>query len=188
MTESTIQLAAIFELLGRLWLKEIDLETLEALGTNQPREAYEELGGFLPSKIDSATIEGLAVEYCELLIGPKGQISPVESVWVEDQLQSTTASSMHRFFELLPGYQPPSGFPDHIGVQLDFAGALLRIAQPIEDQSEAADEALTHFARKHFGWMSKFLLKIISNSDSEFYRGLATVTENLIQQIEKPNL
>ena len=182
MTESTIQLAAAFELLGQLWLTEVKSETLQEMGTNPFRDAYQELGGWLPDEIDESTTDGLAIEYCSLLIGPKGQISPVESVWASDQLQSNSASSMHRFFELLPDYQAGSSFPDHIGVQLDFAGSLLRA----QDRDAVASEILDQFAKTHFAWTDKFLTEVISRTNSNFYRGVANVTRNLIDQLDLP--
>lgn len=183
MIESAVQFAAVFQLLGRLWLTEVNLETLQEMGTNPFLGAYEELGGYLPNEIGEQTTEQLAVEYCSLLIGPKGQISPVESVWTSDQLQSNSASSMHRFFELLPGYQPQSSFADHIGVQLDFAGSLL-LSQ--EDPDGKAEEILNHFVTTHFAWIDDFLKEIVARSQSDFYRGVARVTMNLIDQLDLP--
>lgn len=178
MSESTLELAVTCELLGRLWLQEVDLSSLEAIRTEPFRDTYEELGGFVPSDTSESTIETLAVEYCELLIGPKGHISPVESVWAEEQLQSQTASSMHRFFELVPSFELQSSFPDHIGVQLEFASQLLRV------DDESAHEILNHFVATHFSWMPKFLSKVTEQTNSEFYRGLANLTSGLIDALK----
>ena len=90
------------------------------------KKPYSQLGGCVPEFVDAAVIEQLKVDYCELLVGPKGHISPVQSVWADNQFQSKTAASMNRFFELIPEYKPESNLSDHIGVQLDFLSAILR--------------------------------------------------------------
>jgi TorA maturation chaperone TorD len=85
---------------------------------------------------------------------------------------------MNRFFDLIPGYQPESNLSDHIGVQLDFLSTILR--QPDE---VAASEVTGLFAREHLQWTLMFVDKVEAQSDSEFYRGLAKVTRNLVQTI-----
>lgn len=180
MSHSTFYLGEICGLLGRLWLREVDVATLEAMNGPDFRGLYESLGGFVPTDIAAdweELVEELAIEYCELLIGPKGHVSPVQSVWAKDQLQSETSASMNRFFELVPGYQAQSSLADHVGVQLDFAGVLLQI------EDEAVDGIISVFAQQHLDWMNKFLEHVESKTDSEFYLGLARVTRSLIGSI-----
>lgn len=180
MSQPTNELARIGELLGRLWLHEADLETLVAMGKDSFRVPYEELGGFVPETVDQDVVESLAVEYCEVLIGPKGQISPVQSVWVGDQLQSETASSMSRFFELLPGYESPSSLTDHVGVQLDFVSKLLK------QDNNVADEIVAAFFQSHLNWTSQFFDRVTQATRSEFYRGLAKVSKAMVQEVFRP--
>lgn len=182
MLQSTVQLAGIVELLGRLWLREVTLDTLAAMGSDEFREPYQQLGGFVPELIVPNTVEELAVHYCELLVGPKGHISPVQSVWVDNQFQSETAASMNRFFDLIPGYLPASNLSDHIGVQLDYLSELLSLPN-----ESLANEIVAHFKTTHLRWTDAFLDQVIQRSDSigcEFYHGLAVVTRNLIPSIE----
>ena len=84
---------------------------------------------------------------------------------------------MNRFFELVPGYQAQSSLADHIGVQLDFAGVLMKT------EAETASEIMDVFAREHLGWMLQFLGQVELKTDSEFYLGLAKVTRSLIGSI-----
>lgn len=174
------QLAGITGLLGRLWLEEVDLETLNAMGTAEFREPYQELGGFIPDVPNEAIVEELAVEYCMLLIGPKGQISPVQSVWADNQFQSRTSSSMNRFFELIPDYLPGSNLSDHLGVQLDFLSELMRHS---EIDSEPVPEIVGHFATSHLDWAEAFFDQVLKHSESRFYCGLAIVTRGLIHSL-----
>ena len=177
MSHSTFYLGEICGLIGRLWLREVDVATLNVMNDPEFLGLYESLGGFVPTDITAGQVEELAVAYCELLVGPKGHVSPVQSVWTKDQLQSETSASMNRFFELVPGYQAQSSLADHVGVQLDFAGVLL------QTQEESVSEIMDVFAREHFGWMNQFLGQVELKTDSEFYLGLATVTRSLIGSI-----
>ncbi|MDG1875650.1 MAG: molecular chaperone TorD family protein [Mariniblastus sp.] len=177
MNQSTIELAGICKLLGRLWLHELDVETMTAMRADSFRLPYEDLGGSVPNVVSDSVVESLAVEYCELLIGPKGHLSPIQSVWVESQLQSEMSSSMHRFFELLPDFEFGGDFPDHLGVQLEFAGALLSQTDP------AVSEILVLFVPKHLNWASRMLDGVAGRAGSGFYQGLAVVTAALIRSL-----
>jgi len=179
MPQSTFYLGEISGLLGRLWLREVDATTLEAMNSPEFREVYESLGGVVPKDVSAQAVEELAVAYCELLIGPKGHVSPVQSVWADNQLQSPTSGSMNRFFELGPDYQAQSSLADHIGVQLDFAGVLL------QTEEEAAAGILSLFAQQHLGWVHPFLDRVESQTASEFYLGLARVTRSMVQSISQ---
>lgn len=130
-------LGSVAKLLGELWLREVTLQRLQQLHADRSiGDSLKSLGMELPSvnadAVD-AKIEELAIDYCQLLIGPKGHLSPVQSVWVAEQFQSSCVDAMKSFFELLPGYQPPGSFHDHIGVQLDFAGSVLIAADRLSD-------------------------------------------------------
>ena len=87
MPQLSVSFSAVAKLLGRFWLNEIDLEMLQAIAAPEFRESFEELGGFVPDPVNSTVVEQLAVEYCSLLVGPQGHISPVESVWSENQFE-----------------------------------------------------------------------------------------------------
>jgi TorA maturation chaperone TorD len=157
----------------------MDQETLKRIGTPEFRESFEELGGYVPDRIDESVVEQLAVEYCALLIGPKGHVSPVQSVWVDNQFQSRTATSMNRFFELLPDYEPKSNLSDHIGSQLDYLGELIA-----RSENGIADEIAGHFITTHLNWTTSFFDRIRDRNESEFYCGLAKVTGSLIQSLQ----
>lgn len=178
MTQTTNELADVAELIGRLWLREIKVETLAAMSLEAFRVPYQELGGFVPEETHEDMVEDLAIEYCALLIGPKGQISPVQSVWETNQFQSATAASMSRYFELIPGYVADSNLSDHIGVQLDYLSALLR-----QSETATAEEIIQHFSESHLAWTDRFLERVVSSTSSEFYAGLARVTRKLIDSL-----
>jgi TorA maturation chaperone TorD len=178
MPHTATELANIVELVGRLWLREISLPTLEAMSSPEFQDPFVELGGFVPNQIDNETIEELAIQYCELLVGPRGHISPVQSVWSTNQFQSESAASMNRFFDLVPGYEPESNLSDHIGVQLDFLSVLLHQTE------KQANEVIALYVSQHLQWTDRFLNKVISRESSEFYQGLAIVTRQLVASFE----
>ncbi len=177
MPNTSVESAEVVELIGSLWLNEVTEDSLTSMQSEEFRLPFVELGGFIPDSKPDEITERLAIEYCQLLIGPKGHISPVQSVWATNQFQSETSASMNRFFELLPSYQPASNLSDHIGVQLDFLSALLR--QP----EESVNEIIPLYVNQHLRWTQSFLDRMIDQDTSKFYQGLACVTKKLIESI-----
>lgn len=126
-------------------------------------------------------LERLQIDYCQLLIGPQGHVSPVESVWATDQFQSNSVDAMRSFFDLLPSYRPPDKFHDHIGVQLDFAGHLLMAAdQQTAGQLEQADYLFKTYLQHRVLWAKPMLKKVHQQAQTSFYRQLSTVTRQWI--------
>ena len=95
------QLAAVYELLGHLWGREADRSLLQTLAEPTMKTAWEALGGYSPTEIDEALIEELAVDYCQLLVGPKNHVAPIQSVWEDQTLQSQAVSSMKKYLSLI---------------------------------------------------------------------------------------
>ena len=92
---------------------------------------------------------------------------------------------MKSFFDLLPDYQPPDRFHDHIGVQLDFAGHLLIAAdrQPT-NELEQADDLLETYVQQRVVWAKPMLKKVHQQAQTSFYRQLSTVTQEWIRFFE----
>ena len=191
--ENAIALGHCGILLGSCWMKEMTHESLSVLGGDvnpELKEALKKLEWEVPQPTDSeardSVIEELAIDYCRLLIGPKGHLSPVESVWATDQFQSETVSAMQAFFDLLPDYQPPVSLHDHIGVQLDYAGNLLVAAG--NSKEPAAFEPVLAFCGSRLSWIDGFLQGISSMAQTNFYRGLATATGRWVAEVQlRPN-
>ena len=173
------QLAAVYDLLSRLWIEEVDLDLLKALTTEEMKAGIENLGGKLPEKVDQEMVDELAVDYCQLLIGPQGHISPIQSVWESRSLDSEAASSMRKFIELLPEFEPCGNMPDHIAVQLQFMGEIFNVAAEDND-SELVDQIADKFFKKHLSWSRPFLDAVAEKANTEFYIGLANLTANFL--------
>jgi TorA maturation chaperone TorD len=175
------QLAATCRLIASFWLQEVDVAKLELLQDSQVRKAWIELGGVtLDDRSEpAATLDRLAADYCQLLIGPKKHLPPVQSVWADHNFQSVAASSTVRFYELFADYRSPGTIPDHLGCQLDFAAFLLdRVAH-----EQAAEQVLAQFWAEHLSWAGRLLHQVTVKADTEFYRSLATMTEQLIKEL-----
>ncbi len=187
--ENVIALGHCGILLGNCWMKEMTHESLSALGRDgspELKEALRQLGWEVPAPSGNEelnrVIEELAIDYCRLLIGPKGHLSPVESVWTTDQFQSASVSAMQSFFEVLPGYHPPISFHDHIGVQLDFVGNLLVAAG--QSQEVAGFEPVLAFCESRLQWADDLLRGINALAQTVFYRGLATATGRWVADVK----
>jgi len=167
-------LASAFALVSRCWLKEADMDLVKRLNDPATKTEFENLGGFVPAA-NVETVENLALDYCQLLVGPKNHVLPIQSVWESDRLESESSSSMRMFFAILKGYEPPISIVDHLGVQLDFASRLLAM------DSEVSQEIFAKFHYQHLNWALPLLTVVHQKTQSDFFLGLGTVTKNLLQ-------
>jgi TorA maturation chaperone TorD len=182
MSIQSIQTSAAFRFLGGLWLRELDADALAIFAEPVIEQAYRDLGGAVPQRVDVEHLAELATDYCQLLVGPKNAISPVQSIWQHQQYQGESAESMRQFFDLIPNYEPPSNLYDHIGVQLDFLGALVLVFD--EFDASHSQEVIERYTRRHLVWSYPFLDQIKQRADTEFYVGLAKVTKNVLKSLE----
>ncbi len=173
-----MQLSSVYALLSSLWQAEVDLATLQGLNEPDMREAYEAMGGSLPQASEQV-IEDLAVDYCQLLIGPKNQISPIQSVWEENKFQGQAAVSMNKYIEALPSFRTNSKVLDHIGVQLGFMAELF-VQASASDHPEAFEEIATCFVADHFEWTKPFLQQVEARAQTDFYKGLASMSREFL--------
>ena len=174
------ELGAVAILLGEFWLRELTAKRTKQLSQSDIADALTSLPLYLPGsrgENQEEDLERLQIDYCQLLIGPKGHVSPVESVWVADQFQSKAVDAMKSFFDLLSGYQPPDGFHDHIGVQLDFAGHLLQAADQVGENFDQTNELVNIFVQKRLVWTTPFLKEAKQRAETNFYRQLAVATQ-----------
>lgn len=187
-TLTRAELGAVAILLGEFWLRELTPARVEQLCSAEIANALSPLDWSLPQVTDrdlEDNLERLQIDYCQLLIGPQGHVSPVESVWSTDQFQSQSVDKMKSFFDLLPDYQPPDRFHDHIGVQLDFAGHLLIAAQrQASDEREQADDLLETYVQQCVVWAKPMLKKVHQQAQTGFYRQLSTLTQQWVSFFE----
>ena len=181
MPPKSLLQSTVLRFLGQLWVRELDAATLSKLNQPGVRAAFEELGGSVPDNIDEASLETLATDYCQLLVGPTDQLTPVQSIWENQQFEGEAAASMKRYFQLLDGYQPPLSIVDHLGVQLDFAAQLVLAAEA----EPKAREIVLQYASDHLQWSNDILDRIGEKAETDFYRSLARVTQQVCKLFEQ---
>ena len=171
-------LAGFYQLLSRLWVAEIDEMWFEVLSEGSLAESAGELGLRLEGPGDEV-IEQLAIEYCQLMIGPHGHIPPHQSVWSEGQFQGKTVVSMQQYLEVV-GEQVDSTMRDHLGVQLGVMGMV------VDELSDTRRNDLTELARSFFGdhvaWIEQFLVRAGESTASKFYGRLIAVTAEFLAE------
>lgn len=176
--ESLAETAAVFALLSRIWSSELDAKTLQAISQPPLAEAWKSLGGATMPATDASAIEELAVDYCQLLIGPKNHISPNQSIWEQKRFSGDATGSMHKYLQMVDGFEPSVEMIDHIGVQMQFAGVLLSMAE------QAKRKLIRGLARAYFAdhleWCEPFFGRVEEQADTDFYRTAASVSRQFL--------
>ena len=177
--------SGLYRLLGRLWLREVDAPLLNQLSDGVLGEAFVAAGGVSPGLVTGETVETLAVDYCQLFLGPSGHFPPYQSVWEAGQFEGEAANSVREYAEVVR-YDPagvlPGGMVDHLGVQLDLMGHLLAggvegddgVAAEAEDN--VIEEVSNAFYSSHLAWPETLLSATKERAKTEFYRSMLTLT------------
>ncbi|MGI9516797.1 MAG: TorD/DmsD family molecular chaperone [Pirellulaceae bacterium] len=171
------ELAGVCALLSRLWNEEANRQALQQLSHPGVAASWKRLGGEVPSATPEV-VEELAVDYCQLLIGPQGHVSPVQSIWSTGRFEADAAHSMQQFIDMLKGFQPCNKIIDHVAVQLQYFGAVLGVAG--QAPNDLWRGLATRFADSHLEWTGEFFEKAEQQSNTDFYRGLAMVSRRFL--------
>ena len=172
-----------YRLLARFWQTEVNADLLQVLRTPPLSEAFVAAGGVLPND-DPATVEQLAIDFCQLFVGPKNHLPPFQSVWVHGQLDAEPTVSMQRYCEIV-GYdvsELPSGMLlDHLGAQLEVMAHVLQIVSETErDQLEPVRELGRRYFLEHLMWAADLLAATEAQATTEFYVSLAMMTRQFL--------
>ena len=169
--------SGVYRLLGRLWLREVDAPLLNQLSDGVLGETFVAAGGVSPGLVTGETLESLAVDYCQLFLGPSGHFPPYQSVWEAGQFEGEAAKSVREFAEVVR-YDPtgvlPGGMVDHLGVQLDLMGHLLSGGLDAEDH--VIEELSNAFFSSHLTWPDTLLSATAERAKTAFYRSMLTLT------------
>ena len=177
--EELAGLAGTYRLFARLWLREVDEPLLADLLRPPLCDVFSAAGGALPDNVDSSTLEELAVDYCQLFVGPANHLPPYQSVWQRGQFQSESADSMQRY-EVAIGYETGGLMFDHLGVQLDVMGHLLDCGPESGQHSDEVFRlAATYFA-EHLTWAAPLLKAASSRASTDFYRSTIRMTHDFL--------
>ena len=179
--------SAMYRLLARLWVREVDAELMQQFQSPQLRDAFAAAGGKLPSDAGEAAIEDLAIDYCQLFIGPSDHLPPYQSVWHSGQFHGSPVESMRRYIDVA-GYasdERQSGLMlDHLGVQLDVMSHLLKdLAGRRRNSKEhqAVQDLADAFFQSHLQWPSNLLDAAFERATSGFYRSVIFLTREYLK-------
>lgn len=165
-------IAQVYELLSQFWLHELTEVQASQLQSEPLASAWRGLGGIVPSD----SMEELAVEYCQLFVGPRDHLPPLQSVWTAAELDGSTAQSVKRFAELV-GFEIQGRLPDHVGEQLGLMSHVMRLRY-----DDTCREIEREFLRRHLFWpRASFFPAVLSKARLEFYQSLVRLTERFIE-------
>ena len=191
------QQAAGYELLGRLFQREVDAELLRSLcegrypartGNDHLDEGYRGLVVFLNHRGERTGTE-LNVDYLHVFIGNTQDTShvayPYESVYtspdrllMQDARDAVLAAYRSEMIALVNEHNEPE---DHMGFELAFCAVLLRravealTAGNIARAIELVEKERT-FVRDHLGvWAPEFASDVKRIAQTGFYRALADI-------------
>ena len=189
--ESVAERKHIYRLLARFWICEVDRNLILELSQTPLKESFVAAGVMLPADADKATIEQLAIDYCQLFLGPKDHFPPCQSVWQTGQFQSEVVTSVRNFIEISnypEQYVPDGVMLDHLGVQLDVMGHLLDHIDMSPDDTDGASqiwELIHSFYAAHLMWPSDLFDAVIKRAETDFYRSFVVMTQTFLNSEQR---
>jgi len=173
--------AGLYELYARLLLNEVDVEMLSLFHGPEWSICFRELGISIPPE-NAISIETLAVDYCNIFIGPKDFCPPYQSVWEAGHLQSEVVASMNDYLEVVSPVTTQN-IKDHAGLQFEMMSQILRYESMPDAEPSTLSEAFFH---EHIRWTERMFSLGTELAETEFYRGVLASAEVFIDS-EKSN-
>ena len=170
-------IANVYELLSRLWLREVDVELLDAIVASP---LADELNVNAERASQTDLLNELATQYCALFIGPKDHLPPYQSVWQTGQLQSETTDSVRAYTEALRAADliGQSEMADHLGHQMLVMSEIHRRLAKTDDNNL---RDLGHeFFRTHLNWASPLIQAANDRTCSNFYQKVVALSGELL--------
>lgn len=197
------QRSATYELLSRLYAREIDQELLDKLrgmrfpantGNAKLDEGYKLIATYLSGAWENTATE-LSVDFARTFIGhgvdAYSAAYPFESVYTsEKRLMMQNARDEVLAIYRSEGMDKQEDWKDgedHVAMELEFQGILAartadRLEQGDEDGAEALLFTQANFMHDHLAaWVPMMTADIDVFSRTDFYRGLARLTEGYLQ-------
>lgn len=192
--------AAVYKLLGRLFRKEADEELVGQLRVLDFSEvpSAKVKDGFKKMKsvvADSSNLlDGLAVDYARVFLGAgiaEGLVAfPFESVYTsKDRLVMQDAYEQVLRIYRSNGVEKIDAdlYEDHIGLELEFMGHLCGQAAQLAAQGKETELSANFDLQQSFlvnhllNWTPDFLKDIQGVPSTDFYKGVALVTEGFLE-------
>ena len=201
--------ASMYRFLGGIYLLEVDEKQLNALkkvhfpevdgmedSDMDLREGYQILSEYVRD-LKAEDLDDLAADYAKVFLAAGDAAGhaafPYESVYVDKkhQVGGSTAMKMKALY-LERGFEPdPSMYrtmDDNIGLILQYMAILCDevMETAAADDPAKGKELLTEqrkFVKKHMtNWVFSFTSDIMKFSDTDFYRGIAKITNGFIKK------
>lgn len=179
--------AGVYQLLALLWLKEVDSELLTQIMSPPLSDCLVAAGCVLPPDQTDQTVEDLALAYCKLFVGPANHLPPFQSVWQTGQFQGSTIQLIQSLVEIVDYDMerlPQGVMLDHLGVQLDIMGHILKKISTWEGGTESLNqvwELANSFFATNLLWPNDMFAAAVRLADNEFYRSLVEITRDFLQ-------
>jgi len=176
------QRAAVYRLLGRLWLREVEADLIGSLRAPPMGAAFVAAGGTLPdASDDNQMLEQLAIDYCQLFLGPSGHLPPHQSVWKDGHFQGEATVAMRAEFQAL-GLPLPDGMPDHLGQQLTVMAVILERLAENDVASVTQLEAARRFFVQRLTWTDALCQQAAERAETSFYQRVVTMTNAFLAE------
>lgn len=187
--EETKKIGAVYNLLSRVFMGEVDAQFLRQLRTGCFYESLKDAGidfghGFL-NQPEEGLLEDLGVEYCRLFI--TGQ-PPYESVYLEGRYCGESMVEIKNFYQRCGmSVKDEKIMPDHIGLELELMSYLK------QRQSEAQEQNNHEGVLKWMGlsrefmsahpckWANEFFILVEQEAQHPFYKQMAKLGKRLME-------
>jgi len=190
--EETKKIGAIYKLLSRVFMNEVDAWFLRELRTEcfyeTLKNAGMDLGPEFLNQEEDKLLENLAVEYARLFIVPGNNISLYESVYTDSGLlYGEPAKAVEDFYRKCGLKAPDEFMPDHIGLELELMGYLKQRQYEAykhgnQDEVLKWTELFQEFMNSHLSkWAEEFFTLVQQESLNPFYKQMAKLGKKLME-------
>lgn len=187
ITNSNPQIASIYALLGRIFISELDRQSLEALKQQEVSSILEKLHSGVQDYLsdtqwDNEQVEQLASDYCHLFILPK---KPGLSLRASHWMTSEEANNLNQLEVIISGLDietsaSNAGFSnvphDHVGVLLYFISSVYA-SEDVQIQKLAG--SIVQLAL--FPWIFRFIEQLLLGSKNPIYLSSGKLLQELLE-------
>lgn len=187
--EEALARSNTYKLLSIAFIRELTPESIEVFRGSDMAEILRELGeGFgreFYNRDEQELLKELAEEYAALFIMPGG-VNPTESVARSGLYMQAFAGQVTRFYRKCSFTLPDDfkGFPDHIGIELEFMSHLAKNEAGAyrENKADGWVALQKEFLQDHLSrWAADFAGDVAKYTRQPFYREMARLLYEFIR-------
>lgn len=187
VSEDFIASAGMYAFLSRCWSAEIDGSLIQEIRVIFAEGDDVSLAKCLDSEKSIGELEeDLAIDFCQLFLGPKNHIPPSQSVFVSGDLRGESITQMQTFASIVdPQSEIERGsLPnDHAGYQLALMSQICDALSTSSDDAEFENllELGQAFFHNHLSWVIEISKKLYGKAETEFYRKVFELTVEFLE-------